>query len=246
MFAAEIALNLSRKGLRDVNRILLRLAVCLTTLLGLASSARADLITGSVQWDPGASTSKVYANGAVDPPSGAPGIAFKNWSSWTFSNAPLPVTGSVIRHSLVGDLETFGLEKGEPAHFSDGGKGTPFSLTFDIHDGSVPGEITFTGLLFGTLTKDGSGNETSSLDIEWLGPTTKSLDLDHHVYSLSISGWTRTGTFPDGYAVGGVTVDVKVTHNPEPAGLVLAVLALPAFGLSWLWKKRKARLPMGG
>ena len=110
--------------------------------------------------------------------------------------------------------------KGEPAHFGNGAKGTPFSLTFDIHDGSVPGEITFTGLLFGTLTKNGSGNETSSLDIEWLGPTTKSLDLDHHVYSLSISGWTRTGTFPVGDSVGGITVEVKVTHNPEPAGLV--------------------------
>ncbi len=225
-----------------MKRLLVRLAVCSTSLLGLAASpVRADLITGSVQWNSGLSTPKVYANGGVDATDAPPGIAFSNWSNWTFSNLPLPKRGSIIGDTITGDLEVFGLEKGEPAHFGNNGKGTPFKLTFDVRDGSSLGEISFNGLLYGTPTKDGHGNETSSVRIDWLGPTTRTLDLNHHVYELTISDLIRNGSFPETDALGQISVGVRVTHNPEPTSLVLAALAVPALGLTWLRKKRRAR-----
>jgi hypothetical protein len=218
-----------------VNRILIRLAVCAALTAGLTQSARADLITGSVQFDPSLSTTKVYST-VGDPKDPDPGIAFKNWTSTAFTNVALPVHGTI-----TGDLVAFGLEKAPSAHFGGQGNGTPFGLTFDIHDGNISGAITFSGLLHGTLKKDAGGKETSTLSIDWLGATTKSLDLDHHIYQLSISDLVRSGTFADTAGLGQFDVDVKVTHNPEPASLVLAAIGLPALSLTWLRRKRKAR-----
>jgi len=95
-----------------MNCTAIRLAVCATLLAGLtASSGRADLISGSVGFDPGLSTTKVYANGGVDPDDKAPGIAFKNWSDYDFSKQSLPTKGQ-----FAGALDVFGLEKGETAN----------------------------------------------------------------------------------------------------------------------------------
>lgn len=220
---------------------LVQLAVCAASLLALpASPVHADLITGSVQWNSGLSTPKVYANGGVDATDAPPGIAFRDWSSWTFSNLLLPKTGSIPGNTITGDLEVFGLEKGEPAHFGNNGKGTPFKLTFDVRDGSALGEVSFSGLLYGTPTKDGHGNETSSVRIDWLGPTDKAVDLNHHVYDLTISDLIRKGSFAETDGLGQISVGVRVTHNPEPASLVLAAIAVPALGLTWLRKKWRA------
>jgi hypothetical protein len=219
-----------------MNCTLLRLGGCAILLAGLiASPGRADLISGSVSFDPGLSTTKVYANGGVDPDK-APGIAFKNWSDYDFSHQSLPAKGQ-----FAGALDVFGLGKGKTAHFGANGSGTPFSLTFDIHDGSNPGAITFTGLLFGDVKRDAHGNETSSVRIDWLGPTTKTLDIDHHIYALSVSDLLQAGTFPDSKGVGLFDVGVQVSHNPEPASLVLAALGVVPLGLTWLRRKRRTR-----
>jgi hypothetical protein len=222
-----------------MNCTLLRFGGCAILLAGLiASPGRADLISGSVSFDPGLSTTKVYANGGVDPDDKAPGIAFKNWSDYDFSHQSLPAKGQ-----FAGSLDVFGLEKGETAHFSAHGQGTPFSLTFEIHDGSNTGAVTFTGLLDGILKKDPHGNETSSVRIDWLGPTTKSLDIDHHLYTLSVSDFLQKGAFPDTKALGSFHVEVQVSHNPEPASLVLAAIGVVPLGLTWL--RRKRRTPAG-
>ncbi len=214
-----------------MNCIPFRLTTCAVLLAGLtASSGRADLITGSVGFDPGLSTPKVDADGTSS------GVAFKNWSNWTFTNKPIPATGQ-----FAGALDVFGLQNGQTDHFGNHGQGTAFSLTFAIHDGSNTGAITFTGLLFGDLKKDKNGNETSSVRIDWLGPTTKSLDIDHHIYALSISDLIKDGTFPDTKGLGSIDVAVKVRHNPEPASLVLAALAVPPLCLTWLRRKRRSR-----
>ena len=213
-----------------MNCTLFRLGGCATLLVGLlASTGRADLITGSVSFDPGLSTTKVYANGGS-------GIAFNNWSDYDFSKQSLPAKGQ-----FAGALDVFGLDKGETAHFGSNGQGTPFSLTFDIHDGSNPAAVTFTGLLFGDVKKDKHGNETSSVSIDWLGPTSKSIDIDHHIFTLSVSDLLQTGTFPDTKDLGRFDVEVQVRHNPEPASLVLAVLGVVPLGLTWLRRKRRAR-----
>jgi hypothetical protein len=213
-----------------MNCTLLRLGGCAALLVGLAASpGRADLISGSVGFDPGLSTTKVFANGGS-------GVAFKNWSDYDFSHQALPAKGQ-----FAGNLDVFGLGKGDTAHFGNNAQGTPFSLTFDIHDGSNPGAVTFTGLLFGDLKRDKHGNETSSVSIDWLGPTSKTLDLDHHIFTLSVSDLLQTGTFPDTKDLGSIHVEVQVRHNPEPASLVLAALGVVPLGLTWLRRKRRAR-----
>ena len=205
---------------------LICLAVSSVLLSGLAAStARADLISGSVQFDSGLSTPTIYASGAGV---NGPGVTFKNWTNWTFSNATLPPMGAIHGGTITGAIASFGLETGQPAQFGSKANGTPFTLTFEVQDGSVPSAITFSGLLSGTLKKDAAGNETSTLSINWLGPTTKTVDLDHHIYELSVSDVLRTGTFPKSDSLGHFNVGIKVMHNPEPASLVLAALAFPA------------------
>jgi hypothetical protein len=209
---------------------LLRFTVCAGLLLAAAAPlARADLITGSVNWDRNLSTPRVYSNDPTATAANRTGVAFKDWSSWSFSPS-LPASGR-----LGGELEIFNrLGHEQPAHFHD----TPFTLTFAIHDGHVPGAITFSGVLNGTLRALPGGQEKSSMSIDWIGATTKSLDLNHHIYTLSISGFTRTGTLPDPDELGRIDVEIHVRHNPEPASLVLGLLALPALGLVWRGMKR--------
>ena len=214
---------------------LLRFTVCAGLLLAAAAPlARADLITGSVNWDRHLSTPRVYSDDLTAIAANrTTGVAFREWSDWEFSHA-LPASGR-----LGGEMEIFNrLGSEQPALFHD----TPFTLTFAIHDGHVPGAITFSGLLNGTLTALPEGQEKSSMSIDWIGATTKSLDLNHHIYTLSISGFTRTGTLPNPDELGRIDVEIHVRHNPEPASLVLGLLALPALGLVWRGMKR---MPQG-
>ena len=209
-----------------------------------ALPARAGLVTGSVSLDADLSTSTVYAgsvSGATPPQ--PPAVAFTNWSSWTVTNQSLPTYSK-----LTGELNISGLVKGETAKWTD----APFSLTFVIDDKTsasglntgVLGAVTFSGVLNGQLSKNAAGQVTSSLDIDWLGPTTQTLDLDHHIYTLSVSGYALTGTLPNANDLGKIQVDVHVRHNPEPASLVLAGLALPVVAAVALRrKKRSAQAP---
>ncbi|HVS35617.1 MAG TPA: hypothetical protein VMS17_08545 [Gemmataceae bacterium] len=208
-------------------------AVAAVCLGAAAVPVRADLISGSVAWDAGLSTPHIAANGAIGPiaPPQPPVVMFTNWSSWTFSNQSLPTNGKV-----AGDLNIATLIKGETAHWQD----APFTLTFVIHDGpNIVGAVTFSGVLNGALSKNATGHVTSSVHIDWLGPTTTTLDLDHHLYTLSVSSMVRDGALPDAGDLGGVRVDVNVRHNPEPASMVLAALALPA--LAFVGYRRNKR-----
>jgi hypothetical protein len=213
------------------------LALCLVAVAS-AAPAQAGMITGSVKWDAGLSTPRVGADhvSGVLPPQ-PPAVHFDQWSAWTFSNKPLPANGAI-----TGEMNISALVKGESAAWHN----VPFSLTFVIHDGpgpnpfepAVPGAVTFSGELNGTLTRAAGGRVTSNLDIDWLGATTKTLDLNHHLYTLSISAMTRTGTLPDPNDLGEIRVGVNVRQNPEPAGLVLAALALPALALGCRRKRK--------
>jgi hypothetical protein len=120
----------------------------------------------------------------------------------------------------------------------------PYSLAIQLTDlnSSATGELTFNGTFSGTLS-------TSSADIHttFLDPTTQSIVLDQHKYTVSLNSFVPPGIQSDPTA-GSIGAHVSITDVtgggstggvqtvPEPATLLLASLALPA-GLAW-WRAR--------
>jgi hypothetical protein len=128
-------------------------------------------------------------------------------------------------------LETFSNAlPGHPASFTD----RPFRFTLSIRDKTynVLGTATFSGVFDGTLSRS-----NANLHVDFTSPTLRTLHLGHDLYNISV-GQVSLGA-PGGPA-GAIGVTIATHHNPEPASLLLAALALPALGLArYPWRRAR-------
>ena len=84
----------------------------------------------------------------------------------------------------------------------------------------------------------GLSSESASVHFDLLSERTQKLHLGHHVYEVTLGNFTPPGP-PHSSQLGAFTAFVKVSHNPEPASLVLAALAVPLAGLPLLRRRRE-------
>jgi hypothetical protein len=140
------------------------------------------------------------------------------------------------RHGREGDTEIVAANLRTISHASsdkpDRFTNASFSLALNFHDDTTgqSGVVRFNGVFNGTLSAR-SGTITAALDPAT--PATTSLDLGHHLYTVTLH--TQTLGAPGGrYAF---TATVRVQHNPEPSTLLLAAVGAPLFGLT-VWRRR--------
>jgi hypothetical protein len=102
----------------------------------------------------------------------------------------------------------------------------PFAVNLKITDNAsgVSAYVSFSGALNGNIWNHGS-----TLHPTFSSPRTESVDINHHLFTVSFESFTP----PEGAGhPGKFTFDVKAQHNPEPSTLVLAALGVPFFGLT--------------
>jgi hypothetical protein len=182
-----------------------------------ANAARADHIDWLYSWSrspdqvfaDGSTTSYVALTGESEVPAGGnTDVVAANLS--VFSNAPDTA----------------------PATFTN----KPYTLTLTITDGDSndAGSLAFTGEFNGRVTSD-----SSNVGITFTGQNTQSLTLGEHLYTVTMNAYAPPGP-PGSSNVGsiGAHATVAVQTLPEPASVLLAVLALPAGAF---WRRRRRR-----
>jgi hypothetical protein len=111
--------------------------------------------------------------------------------------------------------------------------GLPFAVNIKLTDqaSGLSEYVSFGGTLAGNLWDKGS-----TLSPTFFGPLSKSVDIDHHLYTVTFDSFKT----PTGFDHPGAFVfNVKVNHNPEPSTLVLAGIGAPLFGLAL--RRRRAK-----
>jgi hypothetical protein len=190
--------------------------------LGLftAAGARADLIPYTYQW-----TAGQLAVGA-----GTGGVSFT-------SGSPQSVVGPTGGPAT--DLRTFSAASyTHPDTFLN----VPYSLTVHITDSGIPGALTFTGVLNGTLSM-----QSANILNTFTSPVTQSTTINGDTYTVTIGPYSAPGipSDPDAGNIG-AHIDVKGPKNsgpggnPEPSTAVLSCLGAGVLGLvSWRrWRRR--------
>jgi hypothetical protein len=188
----------------------------LLVLLTAAAPARADLLRWRYDWS--ATPRVVTADGR-----GTGGVFMTD-------EPPGQATGSQrIAVTWMGAYSS--ATPARPDRFTN----RPYLLTLVIHDdasGAV-GVLNFSGVLNGTLTAS-----SAALRNTFTGRTSRTLHLGHHLYRVTLGAPATPGLV----GMAPQYADIRVSHNPEPPGFVLAALAvlLPGFGRAWR-RSRAAR-----
>ncbi len=110
----------------------------------------------------------------------------------------------------------------------------PFTITLTITDKAtnVKGTVHFAGIINGT-----DSLFSSFLTFTLTSPATEQLHLGQHIYSVHLDNLTPPGP-PNSGADGSIGATVTVTHNPEPATLLLAGIGAAGMGLA-RWRGRR-------
>ena len=110
----------------------------------------------------------------------------------------------------------------------------PFKITLSITDmaSNVTGKAIFNGLIDGSASLFGS-----LLKIHLTSPPQQRLHLGRHIYDIKLDTITPPGP-PNGPTIGSFGATVLVSHNPEPASVVLAGVGALTLGLA-AWRRRR-------
>jgi hypothetical protein len=195
---------------------ILRLSV-VALLLSFAPSARADQISWSYSFTE--SSTAIQSNGAITASTSPSGEIMITPLQGTLTGT-LPTSATITAANLTA-LSSASVKS--PAQFSDAEYTLIMKLT-DLSSGLTVA-VTFEGVLNGTVSASGT-----SLSNSFIGPTSFSYNLNHHIYDISIGNFQAPGA-PGSGDLGSIAVDVTVHHNPEPSSLILGALGLPAVGL---------------
>jgi hypothetical protein len=115
-----------------------------------------------------------------------------------------------------------------------------YSLTLfllDIQSGKH-GTLTFTGFLHGDISQF-----SSNLENTFTGPSTQTLVLGGHQYSVTMPYYTPPGppgsTNSGSIAAHATVIVSDIQKTPEPASIVLVLCGLPGIGYHY-WRRRRA------
>ncbi|HTU20882.1 MAG TPA: PEP-CTERM sorting domain-containing protein [Gemmataceae bacterium] len=217
-----------------MKRVLLVFAPALVFLPWLAGArAQAEPIRWSLS---GVSIGSEVVESRNFDLNGTIGIGYTTWQS--------PIIGTFSESVAIATLRTFSVAPAQDTLLFGGPSGN-YSLNLALTDlaSGASGSLTFRGNLSGTV----SLNQVD-LTNTFLGPTTQTLTLGGHQYTVTIGPFVPPGPLTRNYSYvgtptyfsepdGSISVTVQVT-TPEPSSLMLACLGLPLFGLS-RWFRRK-------
>lgn len=220
-----VALPGSKEGLMNKKHSLPSCAGIAFALLMLAnSSARADLVSWSYNWEPSATS--IAANSG-----GSGSLSLTNEPSHT-------ATGN--SNTVVTNIRTVSTAAfNDPATFNHAD--VSFTLKLTDSASNTSGNLTFAGFFSGTVT----GNN-ANVALTMTSPATESLTLGGNTYTVTVGTYTPPGP-PTDVNAGGLNAEVTITPGsgsghtsgvPEPSTVALAGLALPWVGLSG-WRRRR-------
>jgi hypothetical protein len=192
------------------------LALCLFT----GARARADFVNWSYNWTP--SSTAILA----DTPTMGKILLSNEPGGTAVGNSFIVATN--IKTASTADPAT-------PATFTN----SSYGLTLTVVDAASgkTGNLTFNGQFNGTLS-----SQSSIIMNNFTGPTTQSMQLGNHLYSVTIGPFAPPGP-PSANIAGSISAMANVTVKdvPEPSTLVLSGLCLSVFGAGWWWKRARGR-----
>jgi hypothetical protein len=202
--------------MRKPNTRLFAAAVALCLFAG--ARARADFINWDYSWNP--SSSAILAD---NPTLGR----------ITLSSA----SGEAVGNSYIVATNLRTLSSADPsslATFTSAAYG--LGLTILDEASGQTGTLNFSGTFDGTLS-----SKSAIISNAFTGPTTQSVQLGDHLYTVQIGPFAPPGP-PTATIAGSISAlaNVAVKDVPEPSTLLLSGLCLSLCGAGWWWRRARS------